>query len=438
MRDKVIKAIEDYSMFSRGDSVIVALSGGADSVALLYFINSIKEEYNLTIYACHVNHMIRGAEADADEQFVRNLCSQLGIELFVRKTDVITLAKEQKLSLELCGRNVRYEYLGELAEKLSAKVATAHTASDNAETVLYNITRGTSLTGLCGIRPKRDYIVRPLITVTREEIEGYCSEHSLSFVTDSTNLTDDYIRNNIRHNCVPTLLDVNADMFSAVTRMTCSMADIKDFLDNYSLEEIKSAKTFYGYSAEKLLSLHPAVLSNAVYLIAKDSGADISGIHINLIIEAMRTGGCVDLPLNFRCLCKQGIMRIVKTTSDECCFECKLKEYKNTEYFSKEELKNINKKLLSDLISCDIIHDGTLIRTRREGDTFTLLNRGVTKSVKKLFNEMKIPAEQRDKIHLVANGSTVLWIQGIGVSEQAKVNRECEGALRVMEDSYEF
>lgn len=437
MRDKVLKTIEDYSMLSGGDNIIVALSGGADSVALLHFLNSIKEKYNFNLFACHVNHMIRGEEADADEHFVAQLCSKLGVELFVKKVDVPAIAKEQKTSLELCGRNVRYEFFKELSQKLCAKVATAHTASDNAETVLYNIARGTSITGLCGIRPTRDYIVRPFINVTRHEVEEYCREFSLSFVTDSTNLTDDYTRNNIRHNCVPALIDVNADMFSAVSRMTNSMRELKDFLDNYSLKEVKSAENKYGYSCQKLLDIHPAVLSNAIHLIAKTHGCDIEQTHIELIIKAMNNGGCVDLPCDMRCVCKQGTMRIVSQTSFTYDFECKLKDYEKTEYISKEELTNINRNLLSDFISCDIINEETVIRTRKEGDTFTLQNRGVTKSLKKLFNEMKIPAEQRDRLLVVANDSTVLWIQGIGTSEQGKVTQNSSGAIWVMEGNYD-
>lgn len=437
MVDKVLKAIEDYSLLCSGDNIIVALSGGADSVALLHVLNSIKEKYKLKIFACHVNHMIRGEESDSDEQFVRSLCSQLGIELFVRKTDVPDIANKEKISLELCGRNIRYEYFSELSEKYNAKVATAHTSNDNTETVLYNIARGTSVTGLCGIRPKRDYIVRPLINVTRQEIEDYCGIHSLTFVTDSTNLTDDYTRNNIRHNCVPTLIEVNPDLFSAVSRMTDSMRDIKDFLDEYSKKEIRLSKNDYGYSCEKLLSLHPAVLSNAVYLIAKEHNCEVGQAHITLIVEAMRSGGCVDLAGDMRCICKQGTMRFFTQQNNINTFECRLNEYKNIEYISKKEIENINKKLLSDFINCDIITEDTVIRTRREGDTFTFSDRKVTKSVKKLFNEMKIPVELRDKLLLVANDSTVLWIQGIGSSEQGKVNCGCSGALRVLEDSYE-
>lgn len=428
MTDKMLKALADFSMIDSGDSIVVALSGGADSVALLHALNSVKEKYNLTIYACHLNHLIRGVEADRDEQFVRRLCDKLGIELFVKRVDVPALAKEHKTSLELCGRNVRYKFFAELAHKLNAKIATAHTASDNVETVLFNIARGTSVTGLCGIKPVRDYIIRPLILASRKDVEQYCNENVLDFVTDSTNLTDDYTRNNIRHNAVPTLATVNPDLESAVARMCMSMTDIKEYIDKISFKEINKCKTEYGYSCDKLLSLDNAILTNVLFLIAKEHGADVDARHIELILGAMKDGGCVDLLSHKRAVCKQGVLRIIDTDDNFAFDSIKLKDSEDFTYISKKELKNINKKLLNNCIGCDIITDETKLRTREEGDSFTLFGRNVTKTLKKLLNEYKIPAEKRDTLKVVANGSTVLWVEGIGTSKQGRVDAHSSGA----------
>lgn len=437
MNHKVEKTLLDYSMLCDNDKVVVALSGGADSVALLYTLNSLKEKYNFTLYACHLNHMIRGEEAFRDENFVKNLCESLGVELFLKREDVVKTAEKEKLSLELCGRNLRYNFFAELSQKLCAKIATAHTASDNVETVLFNVARGTSLTGLCGIKPKRDYIIRPLIMCSRQEVEQYCKENSLEFVTDSSNLTDDYTRNNIRHNCVPTLKTVNPDLCFSVSRMCSDMNDIKDFLDKISEKEIKNCKTEYGYSCKKLLKLDRAVLTNSLGIIAKRNGADVSHRHIELIVEKMSDGGCVDLPDNKRCVCKQGILRIVSECEDMKEQECPISESSYFKYISKEEIKNVNKKLLKYCISCDIITENTLVRTKREGDRFTLPQRLVTKSLKKLFNELKIPAEKRSSLLVVANNSDVLFVEGIGVSEKAKVTESEKGAYIFMGDKNE-
>lgn len=435
MRDKATKAVNQYQMLSNGDKVLVALSGGADSVALLHYLCSLKEKYNLTVYACHLNHMIRGNEADSDELFVRNLCDKLGVQLFVKKVDVVGLAKERKQSLELCGRNVRYEFFCELSTGLSAKIATAHTASDNVETVLYNVARGSGVVGLCGIRPVRDNIIRPLILCSRQDVERYCEENSLSFVTDSTNLSDEYVRNKIRHHCVPVLEGVSSDLCSTVSRMCDNMRELSSFLDEYSIKELNNCKVEHGYSCEKLRLLDTAVLKNCLYLIAKQSNAQVEYCHINLMADAVFNGSSVDLKDNMRCVCKQGILRIVNVADTDCDFEQKLSECKNLHYISNEEIKNINKKLLNDYINCDMITDSTVIRNRREGDTFTLYERGVSKSLKKLLNELKIPSEKRSCLKVVANDNVVLWLEGFGTSKHGRVNKNCDRAVKIMGDS---
>ena len=432
MRDKVLKAISDFSLIDSGDRIIVALSGGADSVALLHVLNSVKEKYNLTLFAAHINHMIRGNEADDDEKFVTALCENMGIRLFVKRIDVPEISKKEKISLELCGRNVRYEYLSQLADEFECKIATAHTSSDNVETVLYNIARGTLLNGLCGIKSKRDNIIRPLIYCSRGDVECYCADNSLSFVTDSTNLTDEYTRNNIRHNVVPVLEGINSDLNSTFTRMCSSLGDIKRFVDKYSEKELNECRTTYGYSCEKLLNLDKAILFNVLFMILNDAKADASYKHIELISAALTNGGCVDLNNGKRAVCKQGVFRIVDTNEMPVITQQKLKDYGFCQYFSKKELKNVNKNFLNDCVNCDIITDNTVIRTRKEGDTFTLPHRGVTKSLKKLFNELRIPSEKRASLLIVANDNDVLWIEGIGVSEKARVTEDCNGAIRVL------
>lgn len=420
MKLKVENTISGFNMLRNNDKVLVALSGGADSVALLHVLYSIKEKYNLTIYACHVNHNLRGEESMRDENFVRALCDELHIELFVKSVDVLSLSNEQKLSVELCARNVRYEFFSELSEKLNAKIATAHTASDNVETVLYNMARGTSITGLTGIKPIRDNIIRPLILCTREDVERYCSENAFSYVTDSTNLTDDYTRNKIRHNAVPVLKSLNPDLCDSVSRMCGDLTEIKAFLDEISEKELNECETEYGYSCEKLLQLPPAVLKNSLYIIAKRSGCDVSHRHIELMCDALKTSACVDLPFGFRAVCKQGVLRITQQDESRENFETSFENCGMFKYISAEEIKNVNKNFLNDCISCDIISEETVVRHKKEGDTFTFFERGVTKSLKKLLNEMKIPAEKRSSLFVVANGSKVLWLEGVGTSKDGK------------------
>ena len=191
VRDKVLETVEHYKMLKSGDKVIVALSGGSDSVTLLHCLKSLEAELGITVYACHINHNLRGKDSDSDQAYVQRLCEKTATPLRAFSVDVSgTVRKHQ--STEERARELRYETFGRLSEELGAKVATAHNACDNAETVLMNMLRGTGLKGLCGIPPVRDYLIRPLLWCTKEEILGYCKENGLEYVTDMTNFSTAY------------------------------------------------------------------------------------------------------------------------------------------------------------------------------------------------------------------------------------------------------
>ncbi len=428
MNNNILMAIENYSMLSCGDRVIVALSGGADSVTLLDVICSLKEKYNLKIYAAHLNHMLRGEEAERDENFCKMICKNYGVELFVKKVNIKLLAKQQKISEELCGRNERYSFFSELSCRLSAKIATAHTASDNAETLIYNIARGSSVRGLGAIPPVRENIIRPLISCTRNQIEDYCREHNLKYVTDSTNLTDDYTRNGIRHNIIPQLKAVNPQVEAAFSRLSCNAREILELLDSQTGKALNDCKTLYGYSCKTMLSQNTAVLKNMIAKICSDKGFDIESRHIDLVINIIKNGGAVELGKNCTLVSKQGILRF-DTKNDIKFFEPLIFEngaefeYNNQRYnihLIDADSENLNS------VSADFLGERVVFRRRRHGDKFTCPRRKITKPLRKLFNEMKIPAERRDDILLLAKDSTVLWCEGIGVSLQGKNNSDKE------------
>ena len=208
MRIKVVETINKFGMLKQNDNILVALSGGADSVTLLHLLNSL-QEYSFNIWACHVNHQIRNQEAQRDEDFVRDLCKNLTVPLIVETVNVPELSNKNSKSLEEMAREVRYNIFNKLANKLNAKIATAHTLNDSIESVILNLTRGTGLKGLCGIPAKRDNIIRPLIEISRTQIEEYIRNNNLNFVNDSTNNNLGYKRNRIRHEIVPKLFIVN-------------------------------------------------------------------------------------------------------------------------------------------------------------------------------------------------------------------------------------
>ena len=228
MEKLLLEAIERFSLLENTKNVTVALSGGADSMALLFSLNSLKDVLGITVKAAHLNHLIRGDEAFRDEEFVKGVCEKLGIELFIKRADIPLLAKEKGISTELAARETRYEFLESVAS--GGAVATAHTASDNLETVIYNLTRGSGIDGIAGIPAKRDIFIRPLILCTRSQIDDYCAKHEISFVTDSSNLSDDYTRNKIRHNIVPVLKEINPSVENTVLRSSLILKEDAEYL----------------------------------------------------------------------------------------------------------------------------------------------------------------------------------------------------------------
>lgn len=407
----VMRAISDNNMLGVGDKIVVALSGGADSVALFNVLLSLREEYGLTLYAAHVNHNLRGDESRRDESFVRSLCEKNSVELFVKSVDVKCLAKEQGIGTEMCGRNVRYEFFRELCEKLGAKTATAHTASDNAETVLFNLARGAGINGMCGIQPVRGDIIRPLIYVTREQVERYCKDNGLSYVTDSSNLTDDYTRNRIRHAVVPVLKEINAGFENNVTNNSEMLRAFNSFIELNARSAIEKITVKNGYSCDKLAAFPTALRHETLYLLCKENGVEPEYAKLKIISDCLTSCGAVDLAGSVRAVCKQGVLRFVKPRQDE-------------DLFSSVELKPDTSFIYKDKIfevKCDKEHFQTdrklVFRTRRAGDKITLPERRVTKTLKKLFNELKIPEERRDSVIVLADESDILWAEGIGFSE---------------------
>lgn len=414
--------LSKYHMLSKGDSVIVALSGGADSVSLLDIINSQKEKYDLSIFIAHINHNLRGEEAMRDENFCKALAEKYGLEIFVKSVDVRSLAKKQKISEELCGRNVRYEFFEELSQKLNAKIATAHTASDNAETLLFNIARGSSVAGVSAIPPIRDNIIRPLIEVTRDDVERYCAEHNLDYVTDSTNLADDYTRNSIRHNVIPQLKKINPNFEGAVNRLSENAMEITDYINAQTKKALDFCCTSYGYDCKKLLGFDRVIVKNAIVVLCKECGATVEHRHIELILDIINSSGAVDLSDNIKAVAKQGVFRIYVATDKNKKDNYRLSETMDFSYNNKRVI--VGKKSTStnekNTVDGSFVTANAVFRTRQSGDKFTYYKRNVTKPLRKVMNELKIPDELRDSLIVLAIGSTVLWCEQIGYSAQGK------------------
>lgn len=291
VEEKILLAIKTYDMLKPGDKVIAGLSGGADSVTLLHALKSLENTLGIELYACHINHNLRGSESDGDQLFAEKLCKRLGVEIKVFSVDVRG-GIEKHQSTEEKARELRYGAFKEISEELGAKVATAHNACDNSETVLLNILRGTGLKGLCGIPPKRDYLIRPLIFCTREEIEDYIKENGLEFVTDKTNFSTAYTRNKVRLEIMPKLLEINPSFHTGIERMTGSLIRDSRFLENMARDALDKAREREGvYLTQPLLELPKPIFDRVVSLMLREKEIEPSALRIKGIGEIMESGG---------------------------------------------------------------------------------------------------------------------------------------------------
>ena len=420
MLEKVLNAIERFSLINKGDTVTVALSGGADSVALLHALWSLRDKLSINVKAAHLNHGIRGAEADRDEAFVKWLCLKFDISIVCETVDIPSLAKEKGQSLELCAREVRYEFLSRNAEGL---IATAHTASDNTETLLFNLTRGSGTKGLAGIPPKRDNYIRPLIFCSRYDVEKYCIDNSLSYVTDSTNLTDDYTRNKIRHKVVTTLKEINPSLEDAVVRATDILREDNEALEFFTNEALFKAISDDGLLCESVNNLPTAVAKRVIikYTQTVETELRLDYLHVNALCEICKNGGKISLPCGFYGEVKNGVLIINSENNDE----------KPQFYAELVKVEKINNLLSINLIDCDKIIGSPIIRTRKEGDSIRLKNRGCTKTLNKLFTENKVDITIRDSIPVIADDKGVIWVYGMGVSQRCAPSNNSTNVLEV-------
>lgn len=420
MLKKIRSTLQKNGVDILSTPILVALSGGADSVSLLL---ALKELNAKNLAAAHVNHCIRGAEADEDEDFCKELCERNGIRFFVSRIDVPECARKNKLSLETAAREERYAYLSKVARENGYTLLTAHNANDNLETVLFNLGRGTSAKGLKGIPVSRldkenVRIVRPLLYVTREEIEEFLEKRNQAYRTDSTNLKDDATRNRLRHFVVPQFLAAFPDGLSAVSRMTSLLSADTAYLEK------KAEKLIERYNEEGIdvfRNEDVAIVSRAVKSICESlCNRELSEIHIRAVCDmtASRRGECA-LPNGIVVI--DGNRLVLRSEADSDCGQICEISYGQGVYplwdgyvaeVSEEYTQiysGVNKTITYKVANCDILQkEKAVFRTRRVGDRVYLPKRKVTKTLKKLFNEEKTDIKKRDRLPLLAVDHRVL------------------------------
>lgn len=415
------KTIEYYHLLEKGDAVIAAVSGGADSVFLLHALCALQKEYQLTLYAAHVNHGLRADTAQRDEAFVRALCEEKKIPLFVHHADVKKTAEEKKLSEEEAGRYVRYAFFEELQRTLPAnKIATAHHKNDQAETVLMNLIRGSGLAGFGGISPKRGAIIRPLLSFTRQQIEAACTEEGISFVTDETNFQTKYTRNRIRLSLLPEIERYNPSFVDAAARNADILREEEEFLDDYVHTVFESAvmhtQNGYQVSIQALQEYHRAIRRRVIRRMAGDISAKLVEAVLALC-ERGQSGKFLVLPGNRTARIEYGQLMIEKRD---------LK--KNSDFFYPLEMGKTHFITEAGLFIRAGLTDkpqagrkdrayfsldkkqGLAVRSRKDGDVFYPHGMKGKKKLKEYFIDRKIPRELRGRIPLLVSDGDILWV----------------------------
>lgn len=461
MLQTVSKYIEKHKMILPGQRIVVGLSGGADSVALLHILKRMQETMYIELFAAHVNHGLRGQAARDDAVFAEELCKRWGIPFFLKAADVRALSHTLRRTEEEAGRMVRYGFFHEVMEKVNGdRIATAHHKNDQAETILHNVIRGSGMQGLTGIRPVRDgIIIRPLLDVSRQEIEDYLIKHQLSYREDASNADPVYTRNRIRNRLLPVLAEhYNPDIVDSLTRMAGILRDEDDFLTGHcsSLYEAYavSGPGQIRMDLKKFKACHPALQRRLVRMAVADLRGNLVNVgssHIEAVIRlASRsaTGARTLIPadslsgreiwaeLSYDFL----VFRRADDKQPASAFDCllpvpgqvRLEELNLTVTAEKwDQNKGLPFSPRCIYIDGEKIKGELRLRQRRDGDRFRPLGMQGRKKLKDYFIDRKIPREQRNRIPLLTDGENIIWVVGFHMSQDYRITERTRRIVKI-------
>lgn len=476
MINKVLQYINGQKMFNANDCVVAGVSGGADSVCLLLMLLEVKKTIPMHIHVVHINHMIR-EDATSDAQYVENLCIKYNLPFTLVEKDVETIAKSEHISTEEAGRNIRYQAFNDVLDTYKdideghKKIAIAHNKNDCCETFLFNLFRGSSLKGLCGIKSVRDNIVRPLMCLERAEIEKYLEQNSVDFCIDSTNLEDNYTRNKIRHHILDTAKSqISPAAISHISNACEKISEAYDLIKNMTDEGFRQCVEYKGAETDNIMSvnkqkydsLHATIQGYVIMeVLSRVAGSrkDLESVHVDKVKELMcnQTGKSVNLPYNIVAQREyEGIIVRKKQVNDNISQEDKIikeiiisKEDKEKllkgeklEYMwngdtltfsvmNTECLQNIPQNKYTKWFDYGKIKSDIHIRTRKKGDYLTINSSNQKKMLKAYFITQKVPREDRDSICLIAEENHIMWITGERISNYYKIDENTNKILQI-------
>lgn len=456
MIEQFLETISKYNLIEKGDGVVVAVSGGPDSISLLHLFWQIKEEYSLKLYAVHLNHQFRGVDAEEDAFYVREFCNKLDIPVFIYSEDVTEYGKKNGMTAEEAGRELRYKYFYEILNaKKANKIAVAQNMDDQAETVLMRLMRGAGIDGLTAIDYKReDVIIRPLLNIDRKTIEKYCEDHRLNPRIDKTNLESIYTRNRVRLELIPYIEKYfNKNIKSTLCRTANLLRADSDFIEEVAGEAygkiVEEAKKEVKIDIEKLKNCHTAIKNRIIrkgMRVISGELRDVESKHIEILIElinAGKTGSKINLPNEVNAIIQYGMLILKKNNIEESKdFEYHLPV---GESLFVEEIKRYITTKVMDIaqVDCDLYYDnkkyfdlnkldqGMIVRNRRKGDSFIPLGMSGRKKLKDFFIDEKVPREKRNDIPLVCDGEEIMWIVGYRMSNKYKIDKNTKKVLEI-------
>lgn len=426
MENRILKTIEKYRMIEPNDTVLVALSGGADSVCLAHFFLKYREKLKIKLVCAHIEHGIRGKESLRDFEFVKKWCENAGVDFKYIHINAPEEAAFCKMGVEEYSRKKRYEFFETIQ---CDKIATAHNKSDNIETVLFRTARGTSLNGACGIPAVRGKIIRPLIDLTSREIREYCEKNGIEYVTDSTNFSNDYSRNFIRNVVVENLKKINPEFENAFSNL---------------IEDVKLEESFSNEYAENILKkalsedkkLNKSVLKNETTFIKRKVivkysslfGIKLDRNHLLSVEKLIKISSKADVNERYCFVSNGDFIRVVDKKVRFSLPDCE-----QTVISYEEFVKNADyyKKKFDFFCDYDKINSKVFVRKRMDGDRIFLKDRKCSKTLKKLFNENKIPPEIRSAVPVLCDGDLIIGVGNFAVSEYVKITQNTKNVLLI-------
>jgi tRNA(Ile)-lysidine synthase len=446
--EKIIRFIEEYELIEHGDKILVALSGGPDSVFLLNFLLKYKRKYGIEIGAMHVNHMIRGEEADRDEKFCKNLCLKLGVVYHTVKRNVPSFAMANKISIEEAARKIRYEELAKVKKKFSYdKIATAHNCSDNAETIFLNLIKGTGLKGLSGIPIRRENIIRPILSITKDEILKYLEKNNVHYLIDKTNLSNIYQRNFIRNELFPQLKKhlnpkIEQTLFKSSLVIKKQSAVLHSAINIISEHVVTKKKDKLEINIDELSSIDKSLWGDVIkYSVERNFKVQLSSNDCSKVISlfAKQIGKSISISNGLSAMRERSKVIVYIKTEQKKSPHVEIKiagigKINDNEImisYVDETPAAYSKNKNFEYIDADKVTNKFILRYWKDGDRFYPLGLKGSKKVSDFLNDQKVSVFEKRKQLVLTNNKKIVWVVGHRIDNRFKITDKTRKVLQL-------